>query len=178
MSENEPKGNAVTRIADAPGNQTAEQLNEQLAEGTLVERSAWFHVLYNWKSREILTVKSTREDLELPSLRDEWERLYYCQVDLPIPARGDMSTIKAKVSQPRDTDDKFDLVNRSLAYEFGRRLYSHSISGWRIMAGSYGSSSRTARVRPRNRAHCERSWKHCRAGSIKYGCRSNQRTEL
>lgn len=125
MSEGSSTG---TRIAEAPGYSTAEELEAQLAAGTLAVRSGWFHVLYNWKNRELITVKSTRETLELPSLRDEWERLYYCQVDLPIPVRGDMTTIKTAAGLLRDTDDKLDLENHSLAFEFGRRLYSQILN--------------------------------------------------
>lgn len=124
MSEDELKGNTVTRVANAPGNQTSEQLEEQMKVGSLVPRLAWFHLLYNWKTREILTVKSTREELALPSSRDEWERLYFCQMELPVPVYGSMATVRAAFQSVRDLDDKFDLENRSLAYEVGRRLWA------------------------------------------------------
>ena len=117
-----------TRLAEAKEAYTAEELEEQQKEFKLVSRLAWFHLLYNWKTREIMTVKSTREELTLPSLRDEWERLYYIQAELPVPVHSDMSTVKAIAVVMRDNDDQLDLVHRSLAYEFGRRLWSRAVA--------------------------------------------------
>lgn len=124
----------MTELADGTGSfseemrkDVEERLSEARTEGKLQPRTVYFYVLYDWASRSLQPFHYSEESfLRLPSSRSDWERLYRCRVDLHPPVQGDLSTVKSPGVELYDESDALDLENESLAYAYGRRLWSQT----------------------------------------------------